>query len=199
MFSIKFPEKLQAYKGIIYFVLILLISHFFWKFTVLGDESNTKVTFFGMDISAPFDFFSELTAFLSAKILQLFGSTVELYNNNILRYADTNTGVRVVWGCSGLKQSYIFLCIIMFYRGPFLKKLWFIPAGLLLLFFFNIFRISLITAIVKTHPDWFEFLHEYLFKYLYYGLIFLMWVFWEEKIVKKNLENRQSEAEDKEL
>jgi exosortase/archaeosortase family protein len=184
MFSIKFPEKLQPYKGVIYFVVILLLSHFFWKFTVLGDDSNTKVTFFGINISAPFIYFSNLTASLSVRILHLFGSTVELFNENVLRYAGENTGVRVVWACSGLKQAYILLCIILFYRGPFIKKLWYIPPGVFILFCYNVLRIVLITAMVKNHSEWFHFLHEYFFKYLYYGIIFLMWVIWEEKIAK---------------
>jgi len=52
----KLPAKIVPYNGVIYFVVILLASHFFWKFTVLGDESDTLVTFFGLDISAPFNY-----------------------------------------------------------------------------------------------------------------------------------------------
>lgn len=177
----KLPEKLVPYGGIIYFVIILLVSHFVWKFTLLGDESDTLVTFFGMDISAPFIWMSNHVAHASVAVLHFFGSTVSLEPNNVLQHENKNA-VRVIWGCSGIKQAYIFFCIIAFYHGPWLKKLWYIPLGLVLVYLFNIFRISAIVAIIEPYPDWFKFTHEYFFKYLFYGMIFGLWVLWEEKI-----------------
>ncbi|NDV47058.1 hypothetical protein D0T49_08365 [Paludibacter sp. 221] len=179
-----FPEKLEPYKGIIYFVIILLISNYFWKFTVKGDESDTLVTFFGLDISAPFIYMSKHFADMTAKVLQFFGSDVILGNHNNL-YFDTGYGVRIVWACTGIKQAYIFTCIIAFTRGPWKKKLWYIPMGILIVYLFNLFRLTVITACVKNHFDWFDFLHEGLFKYIFYGVIFLMWVIWDEKIAMK--------------
>ena len=54
----KVPESIEPYSGIIYFVVLLMLSHFFWKFTVIGNETETVVTFFGMNISAPFKVFA---------------------------------------------------------------------------------------------------------------------------------------------
>jgi len=181
----KFPEKLVPYSGIIYFVVILLVSHFAWKYTVLGDESDTLVSFFGLDISAPFVWMSAHVARASVAVLHFFGSNIVLEPNNVLRH-ENGHAVRVIWACSGIKQAYIFFCIIAFSRGPWPKKLWYIPLGLVLVYLFNIFRISSIAAIVEFRPGWFQFTHEYFFKYLFYGLIFGLWVFWEEKFsVKK--------------
>lgn len=45
------PEKLRPFNSVIYFMIILVVSHFFWKFFVIGDESNEQVTFFGWNIS----------------------------------------------------------------------------------------------------------------------------------------------------
>lgn len=64
------------------------------------------------------------------------------------------------------------------------NKLWFIPLGLFLIHFINIARISAITAFMEFHPEWFEVLHTYIFKYLFYGILFLFWVFYIEKIRK---------------
>ncbi len=180
----KLPAKIVPYSGVIYFVVILLASHFFWKFTVLGDESDTLVTFFGLDISAPFNYLASHVARVTADLLQTLGFSVQLEPNNVLRH-ENNTAVRIVWACTGLKQAYIFICIIAFYRGPIIKKLWYIPAGLVVVYLFNIFRIAAITAIIEQHPGWFDILHEHLFKYLFYVVIFGMWVLWEEKISRK--------------
>jgi exosortase/archaeosortase family protein len=72
-------------------------------------------------------------------------------------------------------------------RGDWKKKLWFIPLGIALCYVINIVRITAITLIVREHQDLFHLFHDFIFKYLYYGIIFLMWVFWEEVLRKKNV------------
>lgn len=183
MFKIKFPEKLIPLKGIICFFIILLGAHFFWKFTMLGDESDIAVTFFGLDISAGFNLMVKHVAKVVYDILSLIGYQVQLDGANVIRH-DNGMAVKIVWACTGLKQAYIFIVIMSFYKGPWSSKLWFIPAGLVVVYLFNIFRILMIVASIRENPDSFEFLHEGLYKYLYYGVIFLMWVLWEEKIRK---------------
>lgn len=180
------PEKLEPYRGIIYFIIILLISNYFWKFTVKGDESDTFVTFFGLDISAPFNFMTLHFADATYSALRFFGMDI-MQQNNILFFEEGQGSVRIVWACTGLKQAYIFFCIIAFTRGPWKKKLWYIPAGIFIVYLFNLLRMVVIVAVVKNHFDWFHFLHEELFKYLFYGVIFLMWVLWDEKIATKKM------------
>lgn len=184
MKKITFPEKYASYKGVLYFLVILLIAHFFWKFTMLGDESDDVVTFFGMNISAAFNAMSEHVAKVVYAVLRFFGYGVMLEPQNVITY-ENGVAVRIVWACTGFKQAYIFIIIIAFYYGPFLKKLWYIPAGLVIVYLYNIFRIAAIIALIEHNPKNFEFLHEGFFKYIYYGVIFLMWVLWEEKIRKK--------------
>lgn len=184
--KLKLPSGFTPYSGVVYFVVILLISHFFWKFTVLGDESDLIVTFWGFNISAPFNQMSAHVARATYNCLHFVGSNIQLEPYNVLRYSN-DVAVRIVWSCTGLKQAYIFFCIIAFYKGSFLKKLWYIPAGLTIVYLFNIFRISAITFLIENHPDWFYFLHVHFFKYLFYAVIFGMWVFWEERIRKKNV------------
>jgi len=181
----KLPEKLAPYRGVIGFAVILTISNLFWKYNVLGDESNTQVTFWGLDISETFIFMAKHVAQVTAAILHFLGWNVSLDSTNMVRH-ETGNSAQIIWACSGLKQAYIYFCIIAFSRGPWLKKLWYIPLGLLIVYFFNIFRITVIVACIDQHPNWFEFLHLYFFKYLFYGVIFGMWVYWEEKIVGKN-------------
>ena len=189
--TIKFPEKLEPYKGVFFFAVILMASNFFWKYNVHGDESNnidSVVTFWGLNISSPFIWMALHVSHVCESVLHFFGSKVTLNSNNFLQYPNGNS-VQIIWACTGLKQAYILFCIIAFYRGPWQKKLWYIPLGLVIVYLFNIFRIIIITACIGTHPNWFEFLHFYFFKYFFYGIIFLMWVFWEEKIAGKRKVN----------
>ena len=47
--KLKLPDRFSPYQGVIYFVVVLIITHFFWKFTMVGDESDDVVTFFGLN------------------------------------------------------------------------------------------------------------------------------------------------------
>ena len=179
----------KPYSGAVYFIIILLISHFFWKFTVLGDESDTLVTFFGINISDPFNFMANHIAHTVHRIITFFGYKLTFEEYNILRY-ENNNAVRIVWACSGIKQAYIFFCLIALYRGPVRDKLWYIPLGILVTYLFNIFRIAAITHVINFRPEWFDIIHEHLFKYLFYGLIFGMWLLWDEKFSKPEKKNQ---------
>lgn len=195
--KIKFPEKLEPFKGVILFAVILIGSNFFWKYNIKGDEAfslDSIVSLWGMNISAPFNWMAKHVAHLSIFILNVLGSEVILKPGNIFQHSNGYT-VQIVWACTGLKQMYIFFCIIAFYRGPWLKKLWFIPLGLFVVYLFNIFRIAFIIGAVEQHPDWFHFLHLYAFKYSFYLIIFLMWVLWEEKIARKTATKNISNTE----
>ncbi len=185
--NLKLPKQVEQFSGVIYFIIILLVSNTVWKLTVIGDESDTIVNFLSLDISAPFNWMSTHVASLTYKIVSLLGYEVNLENEIIIRHLNDNA-VRVTWACSGLKQTYIMICIIAFYKGSIQKKLWYIPFTIFIVYLFNIFRIVVLAIIVKNHPEWFDFLHEELLKYMFYLVIFGLWVLWEEKIrrVKTN-------------
>lgn len=188
------PESLKPYKGIIYFVIILFASHYLWRFTVKGDEGDIMVTFLGMNITAPFDFMAKHFAEAVAAVLHFFGSDVILAKENVLYY-ENGHAIRIVWSCTAIKQAYMFVCIIAFTHGPWKKKLWYIPLGIIAIYLMNLFRLTVITGSAENHFEWFHFLHEYLFKYLFYGFIFLLWIIWDEKIVQKEQKKKAAVEE----
>ena len=67
-------------------------------------------------------------------------------------------------------------------RGGWLHKIWYIPVTAFLIYVFNILRIALITCIIADHPDWFDLMHTYIMKYVFYGFMFLLWVLFVEVI-----------------
>lgn len=180
---IKTPQAVAPYRGVIGFVFILTLSNILWKYNIKGDETDSLVTLFGQNISAPFDMMARHVAEICTSVLQNLGWNVKLNSNNVITH-ENGISAQVIWACSGLKQAYIYLCIMIFSRGSWLKKIWYIPLGLILVYLFNIIRISFIIAFIENHPTAFDLLHLYIFKYLYYILIFGIWVFWEEKISK---------------
>lgn len=179
-----FKKRLSPYADILLFVVCLLGANAVWKLCVSGDENGDAVFLFGTwDITFCFDWLAEHTARVVAWWTSLVRPTLTYYPPVVMRF-DSGFAVRIVWSCTPIKQSFIWLIIILFARGTWKNKLWFVPFGWLCAYLFNILRITLIGFLCEFHPAMFPFWHEYVFKYLFYGMLFLLWVWWVEKINK---------------
>ncbi|MCQ2348302.1 MAG: exosortase/archaeosortase family protein [Paludibacteraceae bacterium] len=167
----------NPYKDILLFVVALLLANGFWKLTVQGDElGRGDVTWLGIVLTPFFDWMSQQVAQAAYGLVALVRDTVHL--NGTRLYFDSGNGSHIVWSCTPVKQSFIWLCLIAAARGKWLRKLWFIPLGWLLIYGINIVRIAAISLIIEHHPELFEVMHTYVFKYAFYGLMFLMWLVW---------------------
>lgn len=175
------PELFRPYEDIIIFVLTLFVANYFWKWSMVGDENGDMVTWFGWDITAPFEIMACHIASAVYWLLSLVRDTVHLIGAHTIRF-DSGSGTTIIWGCSGLKQSFIWLMLMLTVRGGWKQKTWYIPLGWVFCYAFNILRIFLIALLIEFHPEWFHPLHDYVFKYLFYGGMFVLWVIFVEKI-----------------
>ncbi len=182
----KIRDKIRPLQGIIYFMVILLVAHFFWKYSFTTNADETVITFYGFDFSAFFNLASSNVAKIVHLILNGIGYDTALLPNNVVMHQESQNYAQIVWGCTSIKQIYIFVCIILFYKGSWKHKLWYIPLGILLVYTFNIFRISYIIGVIDQYPEQFAFWHEGVMKYLFYLFIFGLWVVWNEKFVEKS-------------
>ena len=182
-------EPFQPYSDVIIFMVTLLVANYFWKFTMVGDENGDAVTWFDWDITAPFEFMACHIASMVYWLVSLFRDTAYMVGEHSIRF-DSGNGTTIIWGCTAIKQSFIWLCLILTVRSvsketrakTWLHKLWFIPLGWLCCYVFNILRIFLIALAIEYHPEWFHPLHDYLFKYLFYAMLFGLWVLFVERI-----------------
>ena len=175
------PDLFRPYEDIIIFVLTLFVANYFWKWTMVGDENGDMVMWFGWDITAPFEIMACHIASAVYWLLSLVRDTVHLVDAHTIRF-DSGSGTTIIWGCSGLKQSFIWLMLMLTVRGGWKHKTWYIPLGWVFCYAFNILRIFLIALLIEFHPEWFHPLHDYVFKYLFYGGMFVLWVIFVEKI-----------------
>lgn len=180
-------EWLKPYEDIIIFMITLFVANYAWKWTFVGDENGDVVTWLGYDVTAPFEFMACHIAQVVYLLVSLFRDTVYMVGEHTVRF-ETGSGSTIIWGCTGLKQSFIWMCLILTVKSTqpayktWLHKLWFIPVGWLCCYVFNILRITAITLFVEFHPEWFHMLHDYIFKYLFYAMLFGLWVIFVEKI-----------------
>ena len=182
-------KHIEPYSGILLFLALLFFFHFSWKLAIDGDMDGTRMYVFGKDCTP--SWFDTASLWLTKSVhwlVRLFPHTEHFIRGGYLLYfLDGGILIRIIWGCTGIKQMFIFAGIMLLYRGPFLRKLWYIPMGCLILTLYNIVRIALICVLTNQHPERFDSLHNGIFRYIYYGIIFLLWVVWEEFIVKKRI------------
>ncbi|MBI3511379.1 MAG: archaeosortase/exosortase family protein [Bacteroidetes bacterium] len=116
-------------------------------------------------------------------ILSKLGFHTFIGNNPTIRTIgiDGTHGLWIGDPCDGITLFALFTFFIAAYPGKWIYKLFYIPAGITVIHFLNIFRIVLLCIIVKNHPSWLEFNHTYLFQILMYGIIFFMWYYWIKK------------------
>lgn len=179
----RYLNALAPYGELIKFIVVFLSLHFFWKWALSASENDEQVFFFTTEISRPFLWFSNHLAIASRFLIEsLFGTKTYLYQNQI--YFDGSPGICVVWSCSGIKQYLIATAVILFAKGRWVHKLWYIPLVLVVVYLLNLIRLVGVGAITIHHMEWFNFFHKIVFRGVLYGGLFLMWVLWVEKIAK---------------
>ena len=97
--------------------------------------------------------------------------------------------------CASLKQWMHWLFLMILFPGPWRHKLWYIPAGLVIIEWTNVVRICGVLLMQIPWPNSFHLAHDYIFKVFFYLVIFLMWVLWVEKFYNPSLKAKQNNKE----
>ena len=92
--------------------------------------------------------------------------------------------------CASLKQWLHWLFLMILFPGPWKHKLWYIPAGLVIIEWTNVIRICGVLMMQIPWPNSFHLAHDYIFKFFFYLIIFLMWVLWVEVFYNKSTKTK---------
>jgi exosortase family protein XrtF len=122
-------------------------------------------------------------------VLQFLGFET-LYGQTDIRLVgiSNSSGVWIGDECNGITLFALFTGFILAFPGPLLKKLWFMPLGILAIHILNVMRVAALAMFAKFAPEKLEFNHTYTFTILVYSLVFLLWYLWAYKIagIEKN-------------
>ncbi len=121
--------------------------------------------------------------FFTDHLLHLFGYKTFMSNDPTIRTigVDGSHGIWIGDPCNGLALFSLFTCFMLALPGPWKHKTWFIPAGILVIHFLNILRITALCIIAYYSPEWLAFNHTYTFTILVYAFIFYFWILWVQR------------------
>ncbi len=184
---------LYAFKDVAIFMAILLFFHFLFK--LFASDISAMRFFEGSS-----DWLAERVYRTSRWILESLNVNVTAFDqlnidgsvrNRVFYYAENNGYVSVNHSCSGLKQFYQWVILMLLYPGPWKHKAWFIPMGLGIIHIVNLFRIVGMTFVTINVPQHWDLIHDYVMRPFFYVVMFALWVWWNEKFYHKSKSNSQ--------
>lgn len=133
------------------------------------------------------DSLTEISTAASNSFLQLlsFNTTYKGGPGGQIIYIGNLWLLRVGHSCNGLILYAIFLGFIFIFPTSWKSKLGISLVGVAVIFSMNVVRIISLCLIYLYHPSFFEISHHFIFTAILYGIIFLLWMFWINKIIPK--------------
>jgi exosortase family protein XrtF len=174
-------NRLYVLKDVSLFVIITLLIHFIWRLWARGFDYAPfhDMMYRYMDVMAA-EVYRQ-----SAWIIDLFYNVVRV-DSEMQIYFPNKCMMYVNEGCSGLKQMIQYALLIALISGPWLRKIWYIPLGILIIHLTNVFRVVGLGVVMNHWPQYWDFSHDYIFRPLFYVVIFTLWVLWVERVKVKN-------------
>ena len=169
-------HRLEFLVRLFFFAVIIYFFHWLWW---KGGMKNWL---------ADYAFFHETESFLAHQVFlpaawivkHIVGYPIHTADNTL--YFQNNGYISIEGSCSGLKQFYQWIVLMLLFPGSWKKKLWYIPFGIFTVHLYNIIRIVVLSVVIVHWPSRWDFIHHWIMRPLYYGVIFLLWVLWVEKI-----------------
>jgi exosortase family protein XrtF len=93
--------------------------------------------------------------------------------------------VKVGASCNGLELLVLFTLFIIAYPGKWKYKFPFILVGNIIIHTLNIFRNYVLTLLAYQKSAYYDFFHRYVFIFFIYGVVFLLWLYWTNKLSTK--------------
>ena len=183
-------HHLQSLKDVALFIIITLIIHYSWRFWA------NQLHFAPIhDLMYNLEYRMAGIVYRQSTwaIQHLLGIHVTLFDDIRKMVFDNQGYMSINRSCSGMKQIMQFVILMMVFPGSWKKKLWFIPMGAFIVHLTNLFRITGLSIVLTTVPEQWKFSHDYIFRPFFYVVIFMMWVWWVEKLSgKKELKKADS-------
>lgn len=123
-----------------------------------------------------------LVAVHSAALLQLFSKNVYTEPNpqgpTMFLISNGRVILSIYEGCNGVNVMIVFFAFIVAFGGKFWCIAIFIPTGLLIIHWSNLFRVALLYLLADNNSRHFYYYHKYFFTATLYLIVFALWIAW---------------------
>lgn len=124
----------------------------------------------------------------SVNVLNNVGEVTEAFedeaNPKVHILTNERTVLSVYEGCNGVNVIVIFVAFLFAYGGKWIRLLWFVPIGIILIHLANLTRIVLLYFVAEYYPNFMYFTHKYLFTGFIYVFVLMLWYLWATRISK---------------
>ena len=172
--------RLYVLKDVIIFVIVTLTIHYTYRYWANSKHYWPVENQMNLAHEKASQMVFDQSVWLIDHVLKIPITTDE---NRFIRF-ENNGFIAINHGCSGLKPILQFVLLMLIFPGPWKHKAWFIPMGIVMLHFTNLFRITGLSVVTVTIPEYWDFAHDNLFRPFFYVVIFFLWVWWAEKFRK---------------
>ena len=170
-------HQLDALKEVALFIIITLAIHIAWRiWQTQFNYAPIREQMYGLMTMMAREVYRESVWIISGMI------DIVRVDETMYMHFPIKAIMYVNNSCSGLKQLIQFTLLMLIFPGPWKKKLWFIPLGILVMHFTNIFRMVGLGIVMNNWPYQWDFFHDNIFRFIFYVVIFALWVWWVERI-----------------
>jgi exosortase/archaeosortase family protein len=176
--SILTDPKWKQVRGVALFLIITLAVHVMWRLWAhnLNYAPITSFMYDAMNAMASIVFTQSVWL-----INHVLGIPTDIREGQVM-WLNNGCGIQITASCSGLKPILQFMILMIIFPGPWKKKLWYIPLGVIIVHFTNLFRVCGMAFTGATIPSHLQFVHDNILKAMFYVVIFGLWWLWVEKL-----------------
>ena len=164
-------------RGLIRFLAIGLLSYLLWFIAY---------EYFLKDSSLIDEYLIHSMVLVSEWVLRGLGFALYEISSADFRWqlgiANSVSLLEIGASCDGLVLFALFAAFVIAFPGPWRKKLWFIPLGVLAIHVANLIRVISLAILNFYWPEALSFNHDYTWTVLIYGFIFWLWYLWTNRL-----------------
>jgi exosortase family protein XrtF len=176
-------ELILKYKDVFRFIILffgvyLILSFLYGVYLDLSEEGFYKP-----------DYITNMVARQSSSLISDLGFDAEVIphetNTSMKLFINEQFLARIVEGCNAISIIILFIAFVVAFSQKWKKTLLFVFAGSVLIYGFNIVRISILAIALYKFSRYDKILHEIVFPGMIYGIVFLLWLIWVRMLPKK--------------
>ena len=176
-------ELILKYKDVFRFIILFFGVYLFLSFLYGVYLDLSEGGFYKPD------YITNMVARQSSLLISDFGFDAEVIphetNTSMKLFINEQFLARIVEGCNAISIIILFIAFVVAFSQKWKKTLLFVFAGSVLIYGFNIVRISILTIALYKFSRYDKILHEIVFPGMIYGIVFLLWLIWVRMLPKK--------------